>query len=222
MPDERVIVVGAGGHAGVVLDAVACQGRYRVVGLVDSVLPAGARYLGYEVIGDEAALPALARALDARLVVVALGDNWQRRALAERFEQVLGGPRFGTVVHPAASVAPDIELGVGTMVLAGAVLVRGCRVGRGCIVNTHASLDHDGVLEDYASLGPGAVTGGNVRVGTCTAVGLGARVVHGVTIGRHSVVGAGALVLEDVPSGVVAYGAPARVVRKRQPDEPYL
>jgi acetyltransferase-like isoleucine patch superfamily enzyme len=66
------------------------------------------------------------------------------------------------------------------------------------------------------------VTGGRVALGTCAAVGLGAKVVHNVRIGAHAVVGAGALVLQDVPDQVVAYGTPARVIRSRGVDDPYL
>ena len=90
------------------------------------------------------------------------------------------------------------------------------------LLGIRSSIDHDGVLGDHASLGPGATTGGTVRIGATTAVGLGANVIHGITIGDDTVVGAGALVLADLPDRVVAYGVPARVARSRQPGEPYL
>jgi acetyltransferase-like isoleucine patch superfamily enzyme len=61
-----------------------------------------------------------------------------------------------------------------------------------------------------------------VTVGEFTVIALGANLIHGVTIGEHSVVGAGATVVRNVPPYVVAYGTPARVVRPRQPGDPYL
>ena len=90
------------------------------------------------------------------------------------------------------------------------------------LLGTNSSIDHDGYVADHASLGPGATTGGTVRIGRATFVGLGANVVHGITIGDDTVVGAGALVLHDLPARVVAYGVPARVARSREPGEPYL
>jgi acetyltransferase-like isoleucine patch superfamily enzyme len=106
--------------------------------------------------------------------------------------------------------------------MAGAVVSNHCVVGTGALVGTHASIDHDGVLDDFVSLAPSATTGGDVRIGACTAVGLGANVIHGVTIGAHTVVGAGALVLGDLPDRVVAHGVPATVARSREPGERYL
>jgi acetyltransferase-like isoleucine patch superfamily enzyme len=106
--------------------------------------------------------------------------------------------------------------------MAGAVVSNGCTLGRGALLGTNSSVDHDGRLDDFASLAPGAATGGNVRIGACTAVGLGASIVHAVTVGEHTVIGAGAVVIDDVPDLVVAYGMPARVARSRSAGEPYL
>lgn len=219
---ERIIVVGAGGHARAVLDVIRSEGRYAVAGFVDSSRPRGTQWLGAEVLGDESALPDLCRELDTRVGLVALGDNWQRSELTRRIEERVPGFAFASSVHPKASVSADAVLGAGSIVMPGAVIVSGCRIGRGCIVNTLASLDHDCVMEDFASFAPGVVVGGNVHVGACAALSLGSRVVHGIRIGAHAVVGAGALVLEEVPAEVVAFGVPARVIRPRALDEPYL
>jgi acetyltransferase-like isoleucine patch superfamily enzyme len=97
-----------------------------------------------------------------------------------------------------------------------------CRIGRFCILNTKALLDHDGLMEDYSSLAPNAAAGGNVTVGTFSAISLGANIVHGVFIGEHTILGAGALALENIPDHCVAYGAPAKYVRKRGEGERYL
>jgi acetyltransferase-like isoleucine patch superfamily enzyme len=106
--------------------------------------------------------------------------------------------------------------------MAGAVVNPCCQVGRFCIVNTNASLDHDCVMEDYASLAPGVTTGGNCRIGSHAAVSIGAVLRHGITIGEHSVVGAGSLVLGPVDAFSIAYGTPARKIRDRQPGDKYL
>jgi hypothetical protein len=193
---ERVLVLGARGHARSVLDVIRSEGRYHVAGLIDSAQPKGTPTLGSHVLGQELDLPVLCREQGTALGIVAIGDNWKRRAAMERLLGLVPSFVFVSSVHPAATVAGD--------------------------VNTLASLDHDGVMEDYSSLAPGAVTGGRVHLGTCAAVGLGARVVHNLRIGAHAVVGAGSLVLADIPPEVVAFGAPAQVIRGRAVDDPYL
>ena len=104
----------------------------------------------------------------------------------------------------------------------GAVLGPDTRVGEHCIVNTGATLDHDGVLEDFSSLAPGVSAGGNVSIGELTAVAIGAVIVHRIRIGKNCVIGAGSTVLADIPALSIAYGTPARVVRTRSPGDPYL
>ena len=106
--------------------------------------------------------------------------------------------------------------------MAGAVIGTGAVVGECCLVNTQASLDHDGYLSDFASLAPGVTTGGNVTIGPYTAISLGANLIHQIEVGEHTVVGAGAVVLQHIPDYVVAYGNPARVIRNRKKGEKYL
>ncbi len=219
---DPLILIGAGGHATAVAEAIRAGGRHRIAAVIDSARVEGSTCFGAPVRGDLPRLTAAALATGARLAFVAIGDNWRRQEATRRAESLVPGIVFATVVHPRATVAPDVELGPGSVVLPGAVVVSGSRLGRGCIVNTLASLDHEGLLGDFASLAPGVIAGGRVQVGEGSAVGLGARLVHRIRVGRHSVVGAGSLVLDDVPDGVVAYGSPARVIRPRRPDEPYL
>ena len=106
--------------------------------------------------------------------------------------------------------------------MAGAVINSGTQVGRHCIVNTSARVDHDSVLGDFVSVAPGATLGGSVHVGEYSAISLGASVIHGITIGHDTVIGAGAVVVRNVDSNVVAYGVPARVVRRRERGQRYL
>jgi sugar O-acyltransferase (sialic acid O-acetyltransferase NeuD family) len=218
---DALLIVGASGHAKVVADIVQRQGLWRVAGFIDAALPAGAEHFGLPVLGAEADLPEAARTHGARALLVAIGDNAVRARVVARVAALAPELTFATAVHPAASVARGAEIGPGSVVMPGAVLGPDTRVGRHCIVNTGASLDHDGLLEDFASLGPGATLGGNVRVGAFAHIGLGASVLHGRTVGEHALLGAGAVAVADVPARTVAFGVPARPVRLREPGERY-
>lgn len=219
---NRLVIIGASGHGRSVADAVVSEGRFELVGFVDRSAPVGSTCSGFEVLGDEPALPALVRDRGIEWALIAVGDNFVRARVAERLRAALPSLRFAAVVHGAAHVAADVAIGEGSVVFAGAVVNAGSRVGRFCIVNTRASLDHDGVLDDFASIAPGVTVGGNCSIGEHSAIGIGAVLSHGVRVGTHSVVGAASLVLADVPDRVVAYGTPARVVRARHPGDPYL
>lgn len=218
MPRQRIVVIGAGGHARVIIDAARLAG-HQIVGVLAQDAHAGTEVLGCPVLGrdDEAAhvLTRLIGQVDS--TAVAIGDNYVRAAIAHRLAESMPQLQFATVVHPSAVVSPTARIGAGTVVLAGAVVGVGADVGRHCIVNTRASVDHDGRIEDFASVAPGAILGGTVRIGTRTAVCLGAKIIQGIDVGSDVIVGAGATVVRNISDGVVVMGTPARVVRDHVP-----
>lgn len=209
MPPELeqgpVLVVGAGGHAKVVIETLRACGR-EIAGVLDADatprLVAGAR-----VIGVDADAPRLRREGLAH-AIVALGDN----ALRERIGASLRSQGFtlANAVHPAATIAVSVTLGAGVAVMAGAVVNADTRVGDLAIINTGACVDHDGELMAACHVAPRAALAGAVRVGARAFVGVGASVVPGVNIGADAVVGAGAAVIGDVPPGATVVGVPAR------------
>ncbi len=217
-----LLVVGSSGHASVVLEAIALQTEYEVVGLLDSFQPRGTKIHGYHIIGPVENACKIAAMCSCFSFFVAVGDNWRRDRISAQILVDIPNAEFATVVHPHASVAKSAGLGTGSVVIAGAILGTNCRVGRGCIINTACSVDHDCVLGDFSSIGPGAHLGGTVSVGPRSSVGIGSAVRQKITIGGDTVVGAGAVVVKDIAHNAVAYGVPARLVRHRSPDEAYL
>jgi sugar O-acyltransferase (sialic acid O-acetyltransferase NeuD family) len=218
----NIVIVGASGHAKVVIDILGQAGRWKVVGLVDRSHEVGVQILGVPVLGREEDLPRLVGPHELMGAVVAIGDNSARATVVARIGSIAPRLKFVPAIHPRAVLAGDVAIGEGSVVMAGAAIGAGASVGRFCILNTNASLDHDSVLEDFASLAPGVTTGGNCRIGTGAAIGIGAVLRHGISIGEHAVIGAGSLVLKSVEAAAVAYGSPARTIRCREPGEPYL
>ncbi len=204
--DEVTVVVGAGGHAKVVIDTLHAAGVGNVVGAFDDD-PAkqSGHVLGVPVVGPISDLDEMRGVR----IIVAVGDNAQRRDLAER----LGRFSLATAVHPSAVVAPSAEVGPGAAVFAGAVLQPEAFVGAHAVINTAATVDHDCRVGVYAQLGPGAHLCGGVTVEEGAFLGAGCTVTPGVRIGAWSTVGAGAVVTRDVPAGAAVVGVPARPLR---------
>lgn len=207
----RCVVLGGGGHAKVVIEALRAQGRLTPVAVVDAD-PArhGREIFGVPVVGDDTVLPRLLA--DGVTVAVAgvggVGDNRPRRAvmlMAREAGFVLGG-----VIHPAALISPSARLSADVQVLAGAVVGPDVVLEGGVVVNTRAVVEHDGLVDLYAHVATGAVLAGGVRVGVMAHIGAGATVRQKITIGTEAVVGAGAVVVRDVPDGQVVVGVPAR------------
>jgi serine acetyltransferase len=114
------------------------------------------------------------------------------------------------VVHPAAEVGVGVELLPGSVVLGGAHLSPMVRLGAHALVSYLASVGHDAVFGDFASVMPGANVSGDVVAGAEVLVGTGASVREGVRLGDRVRIGAGAAVVADVADGLTVVGVPAR------------
>lgn len=207
-----VIVLGGGGHAKVLIGTLQLQKR-RILGFVDpnSTLPP---VLGEQNLGtDDAAFAYPPAEVELVNGIGSIGSPGARTAAFERFKAK--GYTFATVVHPSASVAPDVEVEEGAQVMAGAVVQPGSRLGINAIINTKASVDHDCVIESHAHIAPGVTLSGKVHVGRGSHIGTGASVIQGITTGAYSIVGAGAVVIRDVPEKATVAGVPAMLMAEQ-------
>lgn len=200
-------VVGAGGHAKVVVSTLQAAGFAVEAIFDDDPRKRGERLCGIPVVGPVEALLLWSSGEG----VIAVGDNAVRRLLSERLHRFT----FLTIIHPNAWVHPSARLGPGTVVFAGAVVQPDAAIGAHSIVNTGATIDHECRIGDFVHLAPGAHLAGNVRVADGAFLGIGACAVPGVSVGAWSIAGAGAALLEDVAGGTVVAGVPARVLRRR-------
>lgn len=207
---ERAIVYGASGHGRVVADILRACG-VQVEGFVDDDPLTPQQVSGLNILGNA---EWLAEQAARRPVAVALGvgDNFDRRAIAERC--VTAGMPLLTAVHPSATIAPTARISPGVVVMAHAVVNPDAMVGHGAIINTGAIVEHDCWIGSFAHLSPRVAIGGHVQVGDLSWLGIGSTVIANVRIGAYSIVGAGATVLHDVDDWVVAVGTPARVLRE--------
>jgi len=202
---DRIIVLGAGGHAKVVIATLHAAG-YQIERLLDDD-PArqGGVILGTPVSGP---LADVERYPGFR-AVIAVGDNQARRQITERFH----GMEWVTVIHPQAIVHPSARFGAGTVVFAGAIIQPDAAIGNHAIINTGATIDHDCRIGDYAHIAPGCHLCGDVTIGDGALLGVGSVVIPGKNIGSRAVIGAGSVVVHDLPSGITAAGTPARPIQ---------
>lgn len=219
---KNVLIIGASGHGSVILDSIERSREYQVIGFIDSFKPKGKIINGYEILGNESDLPYLIEKFNIYGGVVAIGDNWTRRKVADRITQIFPDFAFVTVIHPLTIVGKDVSIGAGTVLMPGAVVNSSSVVGNHCIINTNSSLGHDGKMENYSSLASGVTLGGNCYIGRYSAISLGAKVIENISILDHTIIGAGSLVLGDMPGYSVVYGSPAKVIRTRKPGDHYL
>ncbi|RVT92183.1 hexapeptide transferase [Rhodovarius crocodyli] len=202
----RLVLIGAGGHAKVLIELWRALGTLELVGcLSDAEGPAGV--LGVPVLGGTELLEVL-RNEGVAHACVAVGDNGTRERLGAQATAL--GFALPAAIHPAALVSPSARIGAGAQVLARALVAADARVEGLALLNHGAILDHDAVLGAAAHAAPGSSLAGGVRVGARALIGVGAQVKPGVSIGADAVVGVGAAVIADVPPGATVTGVPAQ------------
>jgi UDP-perosamine 4-acetyltransferase len=199
----RFLLLGAGGHARPVIEALLAAG-HAVAGLLDDA--PGGPVLGQPRLGTLAALEGFAG--QGLCVAVAIGDNTLRAGLGARARAL--GFALPPLVHPAALVSPSASLGDGAQVMARAMIGPCATIGAFALVNTAAIVEHDCAIGEAAHLAPGAILCGGVRLGARVLFGAGAVARPGLSIGADAVIAPGAALAEDAPPGGRLGGVPAR------------
>lgn len=210
-----VVIVGCGGHGREIfgiIDAINGTGRpgprWRVVGFVDDK-PSAANQERVGRLGSTYLGPVdwLAELGPDTYVVLGVGDPRVRRAVAARVDAY--GLPYASLIHPDATVGPDLVAGEGTVVFAGARVTTNVVLGRHVHLNQNVTVGHDCELGDFVAVHPLAAVSGNCTIASGALIGAGAVVLPGLRIGADATVGAAACVVGDVPAGVVVKGVPA-------------
>ena len=202
---KSILVIGAGGHAKSVIDALLSGGEYDKIAVLEDF---GVKeVLGFSVIGkvDEAK-----NFLDEyKNAVVAVGDNAYRLKTIDYLKSI--GFDLPCIKHKTAYVSGFSSIGEGSVVLGSSIINANAKIGRGVIINSQVTVEHDCFVADGVHLSPNSVLCGGVNVGNSTWIGSGATVIDHINIGENVIIGAGSVVIRNIQDNVTAYGNPARI-----------
>lgn len=217
MPDEGLLLLGGGGHAASVISTVRRAGIFSRIGLVLNH-PATRQIDGITVVGKDQDLPTLTQSFRYAFIAIgSQGDSRLREQLYYRLSQL--GFQLPNIIDPSAIVSPDAIVTEGVFIGARCYLGPYAKVGCCSILNTASLAEHHCVLGNFVHLAPGSVLCGSVKIGSSSHIGAVSVVRENLSIGERSLVGMGSVVTKDVPSGVLAYGNPCRVIGSLLPKE---
>lgn len=202
---KNILVIGAGGHAKSVIDALISCGEYEKIAVLEDF--GAEEVLGFKVIGKVS--DALSYLDEYENAVVAVGNNQFRLKTINELKQI--GFKLPVIKHKTAYLSCFSIVGEGSVLLANSVINAGAEIGRGVIINSSVTVEHDCEISDGVHLSPNSVLCGAVSVGTGTWIGAGATVIDHINIGQKSIIGAGSVVIRDINNSVTAYGNPAKI-----------
>ncbi len=201
---NKLLIIGASGHGKVVADIAINMHIWQEISFLDD----------NENIKSSLDIPVIGRSNEAYAyiseydIIVAIGNNEIREKIQSQLENA--GAKIPKLIHPDAILGEQVDVGDGTVVMAGAVINCSSKIGKGCIVNTGATIDHDNIVEDYVHISPGVHTAGNVAIGKGTWMGIGSVVSNNVRIISGCIIGAGSVVVRDIKDTGTYVGVPAR------------
>lgn len=204
---KDLVIIGAGGHGHVVADIAKCTNRFSTISFLDdSDINQVGQYL---VIGKT---DSFAQKIKNSCFVVAIGNSEIRQKFQVLLEQQ--GATLETLIHPSATVSSETTIGLGSVVMAGAVINPNAKIGKGVIINTCSSVDHDCVVEDFSHVSVGSHIAGTVTIGKNCMIGAGATIINNVKICDNCIIGAGATVVNDITKPGTYVGTPAKLIKR--------
>jgi sugar O-acyltransferase (sialic acid O-acetyltransferase NeuD family) len=204
--NSEIIIIGSGGHA-VSIANVAISAGYNIKFFLD-IYSHESHLLGYKIVQN----------IDSYInfdnvsFAIGIGNNSIRERVFEEFSRKYKNIKFPPLMHKSSIISSFCTIDVGVIVMPQAVIGPNTKIGKFCIINTHASIDHDCIMHDFSSLAPSAVTGGRVMIGYRSAVSIGAVVKDNLFIGNDSVLGANSYLHNNLGSNQIVVGSPAKLI----------
>lgn len=186
---EGLLIIGAGGHGKVVVEAAELENKYNEIAFLDDNSKVDKIY-DFHVVGK---IKDYKKFKDKyKYAFVAIGNNKVRLDLID--ELLKEGFIVPSIIHPRATVSKYSKLDFGTIVLSGSIVNVNCSIGKGCILNINSTLDHDSTLEDGVHVSSGAVIRSMVRIGELSTIKAGACITQGQIIEKSTVINPGTVI----------------------------
>lgn len=216
--EQRIIIVGSGGHCRVVIDAIKSFGsKYHIIGIADinySDTSDKTPIFDIPIIGNT---DSIFYRSDVFKIAIAIGDNETRKRyyneFAEKYKDFHDKDILMPIVHKSAIVSNYAYIGDGTFINAGAIINAGCIIGTNAIINTGAIIDHECRIGDNSHICPGVKIGGRVKIGENCFIGIGSSIIHNINIGDNVTTGGGSVVIRDIPDNTKVVGVPAKPIK---------
>jgi len=206
--NEKVVIIGAGGHAKVIADIV-IRSNDELIGFLDDNISKETNIIeNYKVIGTIKDAKELQQNDKKIKFIIGIGNNDIRKRISEEYSL-----QYYTAIHPSAIIGLNARIEEGTVVMANSIINPDSKIGKHCIINTGTIVEHENTIEDYVHLSPSVTLSGNVKVAKLVHIGTGCKVKNNININKRCILGVGTVVVKDINETGVYVGVPARKLK---------
>lgn len=203
---DKLLVLGFGGHAKSVVDAIESMHSYKIAGFISKKEDFGKEYRGYHVIGCDEDLASFYQSgiTNAVIAIGYLGHSSLRDKLCETLQNI--GYTLPPIVDASAIVASDVTVCEGVFVGKGAVINSAAVLHPHCIINTRAIVEHDCIIGAFSHIAVNATLCGQVSISDHVFIGANATILQEKHIASNCIIGANALIYKNIPANTKVYG----------------
>ncbi len=197
MLDNKIILIGGGGHCRSCIDVIENHGKFKIAGIVEQPGKDNLKsVLGYQIIGNDNEFADLRKQYEFALITMGqIGSSNNRHKIFNQLK--ISGFKLPIIVSPLAHVSKHSRVGEGTIIMHQAIVNANVNIGKNCILNTRCLIEHDAKIGSHSHISTAAVVNGDVRVGSGSFVGSNATIAHGVTLPENYFFKAGSLIVSE-------------------------
>lgn len=206
---REIVLVGGGGHCRACIDVIEQENKFKIAGIVDVKERVGEKVLGYKIIAGDHELTKLTKSFGYFLITIGQIKSVDKRV--EKFTLLKRySASFPTIASPLAYVSKHAAIDEGSIILHGAIIGPGVRIGKNCIINTRVDIEHDVKIGNYCHISTGCTVNGDCSLGSKIFVGSNTVINQGVSITDDIIIGSGSVVTKPIEEKGTYYGAPSR------------
>ena len=222
---KNIIIFGSGYQAKVIFNSIVDNKKYNFIGLVDNqkinTLVATFKKKKFRIVDNFDNFKNLKK-IKKLNGIIGIGSNFARNKVHKEIIKLKLKINWETIFFKGVNISQNIKIGGGTVIMGNVLINNNSIIGSHCIINSGSIIEHDNSFADFSSTGPGVVTGGDVKIGKFSHIGIGATILNGKRVFSNVIIGAGSLVTKDCKSNSVYYGLPAKKITSRKHDKNYL
>lgn len=211
---SKILIVGCGEHARMVIDNIEQNNKYEVFGLVTNIeAELNTLVMGYPVVCLENDLESYLRnnpQIEGYFLGVGVKSMKLRWKIYSQIDKLLPAVN---IIHPTCIISDHAEFGTGNIFEAFTKIANGVKIGNHCILNSFSAINHDQEIGDNVLIACNVSMAGK-KIGSHTIIADGASIAFKKSVGKNCIIGDGTLIHKDIPDNSIVVGNPPRIIRE--------